>query len=58
MGNTRKNWSIEKGDYQRDFNSTSRYEKKIRRKKFAISFAKYFLLLCAIVMVAYFIFNR
>jgi len=36
-----KNWSIEKGDYQRDNESTNSHEKKIKREKLLGRFVKF-----------------
>lgn len=36
-----KKWSIEKGDYQRDNDSTNSHEKKIKREKLLGRFVKF-----------------
>ena len=35
-----KNWSIEKGDYKRNHESTNAYERKVKRKNILIKIIK------------------
>lgn len=46
-----KNWSIEKGDYKRDNESTNSHEKKIKRQKLLNKFISFLGILIVIFIL-------
>lgn len=48
-----KKWSIEEGDYQRDSESTSSFEKKAKRKEYVKNFFKVAMFLAIIAVLAF-----
>ncbi|MBU2494587.1 MAG: hypothetical protein KJ571_18340 [Bacteroidetes bacterium] len=48
-----KNWSIEKGDYKRDSESTNGYEKKNKRKNIFVKIGKVLGVLLIISILAF-----
>lgn len=57
MNDSHKGWSIENGDYQRDYKSTETYRRKQERKRLIINSIKIFILIAGIAAGAYFIFG-
>ena len=52
------NWSIENGDYERDEESTTTYQKKIARKKRIKLILSIILYICGVSIISYFIIRR